>query len=1456
MRYLNSFIASVCSIALLQFSFVPYLQAQEASGRNLAAEKASFGQGVLAARQLGLSLESINNVLIPEAQALSRKLKGAGDSDADFIDNKIIAPVSAATQAINTLNECDMGETARGLNANFVQGIQTEGCKVEDIKLSRGLTELVENLEAVSGHISKGEEDRLIAEFYRDVLNQTRENTISMYYNVASKFSERMPSSSQTAINRIYGLRGMRAPQSILNDENVNSVLKQLAEDQPATEQERTQNRLDLFSGFKENLVNIYDDRRDLTQSRSQMMIQERFLDGSWSRPVEPRNDDLFRRPRGSTLSLFNLRNSGIFNPYRHSGGFDKSQLSLEPGNLTIEIQEMGQRLTLPRTPQTGSSIPNLLRSRYGVEIQRNGRRGEVVPSYVYKGVTPRDAVASELDLAYPGQGEILADAYIQRLDQEFAVLPEEGNEEEERPRILIPQNQIVDINLSALETLPVIDVEGRESSFSRGNSQASRRLQFSLERNQGEARNNFLSWQGNNQVDFAVRNGLSDADNLTDKTLSATMRDFFSNSLNLLEKIENEMAGQDPRQGLKDAMTQNPGVVSQVLVNNPKYAGIACKLSAEILEDQETTQRADNFWAIAGLVVFVGAILLTGGLALAGAGAAYGLLISAGVGIAFGVGETVHNVRRGNQLENEAENVELYFQTQGVGDPEQIKELRERASEHFTTAIITGALTPLEAFAFFKGIKSLRGAAALKKLEKAARNGGDAVALAREFSRTRYADDIASIIGRSDRKNLKAAQKVLGGGSLTARQRTQIHLAHRVGAGQIGADGINLAARGNYTAAQIADKARILSDFTPAQRRVLMERGIVGLDPGDVQNIPRVGVSFSRPGENFRYQVQSIGDDGVVRIVAESPSGKIFPIQKTLSEYSDFLRPATNRRGTRVFPTISANTTGADDFAAFRNAYNEGALTGDNAFVSLLSDGQRVAGEVISRGDDGSLAIRHFTYDETGALLGTRVSNVSGDNLNLVKRSRTALQAKDNLRATQQLSLVQRNFPAVPANTPGAGETEAFRSAYNSGVINGNDRFISLRVGNQRVQGEILNRADNGDLTIRRLVYNRSNEVVGTENIVIGGSNLDDIRRSSSALGSKDLLRSLGQVNAVNAVEAGADLVTNLNRSRRAGKIDVEGARRLLDSLGLPPVKQFVSESGENVILHQAFKDNEGRVFVVAEITKDGKTTYRTMYRSNSQTVFRVLPARNEIGEFENYRIPGYDKAGGESLLTVSSSYQREISTIATDSLKVADPKILDGILPVIRSEDEYRAYMNSSDYIRRPTGSVETPLLREVDRPLSDGMGRSFAKPEDLAIRDPQLRPDYSQAVSQYRFNSPVYGDVQASVYRSANGNIEYTLMRDSQNRVWFGDIANISNGNTAGLRNAGISEDLTQPLWEYHFTDLAGKLVSQIPDSARYAGQSHPTHTNYSEMWKYIKEMPEIKRWYQQNNIPIPD
>lgn len=295
----------------------------------------------------------------------------------------------------------------------------------------------------------------------------------------------------------------------------------------------------------------------------------------------------------------------------------------------------------------------------------------------------------------------------------------------------------------------------------------------------------------------------------------------------------------------------------------------------------------------------------------------------------------------------------------------------------------------------------------------------------------------------------------------------------------------------------------------------------------------------------------------------------------------------------------------------------------------------------------------------------------------------------------------------------------------------------------------------------------------------------------------------------------------------------------------GLTPKDGIRVNGRGNIKVGDFFKDSDGRVFTVAEVEINGKMTHQIFYRSNSQAVFRLLPARNK-----GLKFPGYDKGMDENMLTASPELQTFLSKKLRNSnhnnMPEMSPEELEGIIPVNRSVEDYMAYRKSDDYVDERFVQVDQ-ILENPQRPLLDGYDREFAHPENVRISHPNLKPDYNHPTQKYEIHSPIYGDVQAYVYRSKDNSIEYTLLRDKNNRVWFGDVGYANSPLTQhGLRSDAIdAEELMTPLWEYH---------NGIPEGFT-SREANPKDERYGSTWNYIKKMPEIQRWYRENGIAIP-
>ncbi len=292
----------------------------------------------------------------------------------------------------------------------------------------------------------------------------------------------------------------------------------------------------------------------------------------------------------------------------------------------------------------------------------------------------------------------------------------------------------------------------------------------------------------------------------------------------------------------------------------------------------------------------------------------------------------------------------------------------------------------------------------------------------------------------------------------------------------------------------------------------------------------------------------------------------------------------------------------------------------------------------------------------------------------------------------------------------------------------------------------------------------------------------------------------------------------------------------------GLLPTESIRVRGADDVKVGKFFQDPDGRLFTVAKVTVNGVSNHHIFYRSKSQSVFRLLPAVNKSG-----LRPGYDKGIDENALTLPHEIQAALSerarSLDRSQIDEMKPIELDGIVRVNHSFKDHLNQGKVGEDFRR-----DTIINPGVERKIADSVNRFFANPRDVRIQVEANRPNYSRSTSSYKLNSPVYGDVTAYVYPSRNGQLEYTLLKDESNRIWFADVGyRGSSLSSHGLREDAINaEELTMPLWEYS---------KQIPDGYNNR-KNERRERDYVSSWSYIREMPEIQRWYRENNMPIPE
>jgi hypothetical protein len=307
------------------------------------------------------------------------------------------------------------------------------------------------------------------------------------------------------------------------------------------------------------------------------------------------------------------------------------------------------------------------------------------------------------------------------------------------------------------------------------------------------------------------------------------------------------------------------------------------------------------------------------------------------------------------------------------------------------------------------------------------------------------------------------------------------------------------------------------------------------------------------------------------------------------------------------------------------------------------------------------------------------------------------------------------------------------------------------------------------------------------------------------------------------------------------------DALRQVVEQHGLA-ARHYLEEGNASYSFTDPFDIGSGRVAVLA-VVDDGTTqVLRVFYRSNSQSSFRLLPAYNDRIPVLNP--PVFDKGGGEHLLAIPARLDQALARlVAQDRTRTdipdAEQNVLMAAVPVSRTLEDYGARPQHPDYPAQQIGS-EGLLTPPVPPRLLEliGSDRTKLDPRDVVV-PPEKMPDFSAPVMTYPTRTGAAGPLTAMVYRSADGTLEYTLVRDAAGRVWIGSVQRADAPITSlGVRSTALEVgDLASPALEY---------LEGIPEKIELRHVGGP----YYDLWPYVRQIPLIRAYYEQNGLPIPD
>ena len=266
----------------------------------------------------------------------------------------------------------------------------------------------------------------------------------------------------------------------------------------------------------------------------------------------------------------------------------------------------------------------------------------------------------------------------------------------------------------------------------------------------------------------------------------------------------------------------------------------------------------------------------------------------------------------------------------------------------------------------------------------------------------------------------------------------------------------------------------------------------------------------------------------------------------------------------------------------------------------------------------------------------------------------------------------------------------------------------------------------------------------------------------------------------------------------------------------------------------------HSGRLAVVAYLERvPGQFVARSYYLSNSHGVWRYLPyyTTDDTG-----RIDWYGKGVSQESITAPVGMLAALAKLSEDPAAIATVDQPDFVFAgTARPVPEMRPGITYTKEV------AARPVLLQGNFYPSAEQIRHHQKlvPEALAFTVADQAPDFSKLVATFRQRSAVSGEITIEVIPSKDGNLQYIFCRDPQNFVWIGQIENLSEIKSVGLRKEWVDGgDLVTTRWQYH------------QESGGFGGESHPRYSHYVDMFpNYLSKMSVIKDYYRQRGITPP-
>lgn len=302
---------------------------------------------------------------------------------------------------------------------------------------------------------------------------------------------------------------------------------------------------------------------------------------------------------------------------------------------------------------------------------------------------------------------------------------------------------------------------------------------------------------------------------------------------------------------------------------------------------------------------------------------------------------------------------------------------------------------------------------------------------------------------------------------------------------------------------------------------------------------------------------------------------------------------------------------------------------------------------------------------------------------------------------------------------------------------------------------------------------------------------------------------------------------------------------KEMIDEAHLGP-KHELEIGGKKIYLSSAFNMNGHRAALAYVPNQKGKTKIRTYYQSNSQGLWRYLPDY----VLEHNGTPRYGKADGENSLNLPFGLQKKLSEISTnDAIDVSNPDLFffgttyrytsELMYAIDKKQGTRRGdFYQEVSQLSEPTENSDYAEKKSEPTEKSD---HKKEEPEEVGMPQWQQEPNFKDEVDSALLNSPLYGNIDAKVFRSCNSQLLYTMCsiegRDGT-EAWVGSIQVPSHITSTGCyAKWTFRKDIDTPLYEYSA-------------QADGYGDPHDRKAGYVSMWQnYLSKVPIIKRFLHE-------